>query len=84
MNISYNFYVKKIFYACYVKNVVLPIDMIRNEKINGLLPTCTCGENNEIEWVQQCFSNRTGLFKIYSKFEEKQMYHVFLNKFEYF
>ncbi|WJG71349.1 hypothetical protein SIXOD_v1c27690 (plasmid) [Spiroplasma ixodetis Y32] len=52
--------------------------------INGLLPTCTCGGNNEIEWVQQCFSNRTGLFKIYSKFEEKQMYHVFLNKFEYF
>ncbi|WP_350319072.1 UPF0236 family transposase-like protein [Spiroplasma ixodetis] len=51
---------------------------------NGLLPTCTCGGNNEIEWVQQCFSNRTGLFKIYSKFEEKQMYHVFLNKFEYF
>ncbi|WP_286640924.1 hypothetical protein [Spiroplasma ixodetis] len=50
----------------------------------GLLPTCTCGGNNEIEWVQQCFSNRTGLFKIYSKFEEKQMYHVFLNKFEYF
>ncbi|WJG71136.1 rolling circle replication-associated protein [Spiroplasma ixodetis] len=32
MNISYNFYVKKIFYACYVKNVVLPIDMIRNER----------------------------------------------------
>ncbi|BET37864.1 plectrovirus svts2 rep protein [Spiroplasma ixodetis] len=30
MNISYNFYVKKIFYACYVKNVVLPIDIIRN------------------------------------------------------
>ncbi|WP_286641570.1 hypothetical protein [Spiroplasma ixodetis] len=24
------------------------------------------------------------MFKIYSKFEEKQMYHVFLNKFEYF
>ena len=32
MNISYNFYVKKIFYACYVKNVVLPIDFIRNER----------------------------------------------------
>ncbi|WP_286641911.1 hypothetical protein [Spiroplasma ixodetis] len=64
-----------------------PIEMVNSTKIEliiGLLPTCTCGGNNEIEWVQQCFSNRTGLFKIYSKFEEKQMYHVFLNKFEYF
>ncbi|WP_286641905.1 hypothetical protein [Spiroplasma ixodetis] len=57
---------------------------LKSKLLNGLLPTCTCGGNNEIEWVQQCFSNRTGLFKIYSKFEEKQMYHVFLNKFEYF
>ncbi|WP_338958223.1 rolling circle replication-associated protein [Spiroplasma endosymbiont of Tiphia femorata] len=32
MNISYNFYVKKIFYACYVKNVVLPIDILKNER----------------------------------------------------
>ncbi|WP_342276980.1 rolling circle replication-associated protein [Spiroplasma endosymbiont of Nebria brevicollis] len=32
MNISYNFYVKKIFYACYVKNVVLPIDVLNNER----------------------------------------------------
>ncbi|WP_342276881.1 hypothetical protein [Spiroplasma endosymbiont of Nebria brevicollis] len=32
MNISYNFYVKKIFYACYVKNVVLPIDVLNNKR----------------------------------------------------
>ncbi|WP_342253847.1 SGNH/GDSL hydrolase family protein [Spiroplasma endosymbiont of Zeiraphera isertana] len=51
---------------------------------NGLLPTCTCGGNNEIEWVQQYISNRKRLFEIYSKFEGKQMYEVFLNKFEYF
>ncbi len=38
---------------------------------SGLLPTCTCGGNNEIEWVQQYFSNRTRLFEIYSKFEGK-------------
>ncbi len=55
-----------------------------DELINGLLPTCTCGGNNEIEWVQQYISNRKRLFEIYSKFEGKQMYEVFLNKFEYF
>ncbi|WP_342253984.1 hypothetical protein [Spiroplasma endosymbiont of Zeiraphera isertana] len=54
------------------------------EILNGLLPTCTCGGNNEIEWVQQYISNRKRLFEIYSKFEGKQMYEVFLNKFEYF
>lgn len=32
MNISYNFYIKKIFYACYVKNVVLPIDVLKNQR----------------------------------------------------
>ncbi len=32
MNISYNFCAKKIFYACYVKNVVLPINVLRNER----------------------------------------------------
>ncbi len=52
--------------------------------LSGLLPTCTCGGNNEIEWVQQYISNRKRLFEIYSKFEGKQMYEVFLNKFEYF
>ncbi|WP_281749215.1 hypothetical protein [Spiroplasma ixodetis] len=25
---------------------------ISSELINELLPTCTCGGNNEIEWVQ--------------------------------
>ncbi|WP_281747880.1 hypothetical protein [Spiroplasma ixodetis] len=40
----------------------------------GLLPTCTCGGNNETEWIQQCFSNWTAMSCIYSKFERKQMY----------
>ncbi|WP_339040846.1 ABC transporter ATP-binding protein [Spiroplasma endosymbiont of Apeira syringaria] len=44
------------------------------EKNNGLLPTCTCGGNNETEWIQQCFSNWTAMSCIYSKFERKQMY----------
>ncbi|WP_342219260.1 hypothetical protein [Spiroplasma endosymbiont of Amphimallon solstitiale] len=30
MDIQQNFYVKKIFYACYVKNVVLPISFLNN------------------------------------------------------
>ncbi|BDT03780.1 hypothetical protein SHM_14260 [Spiroplasma ixodetis] len=42
--------------------------------IFGLLPTCTCGGNNETEWIQQCFSNWTAMSCIYSKFERKQMY----------
>ncbi|WP_339042270.1 hypothetical protein [Spiroplasma endosymbiont of Apeira syringaria] len=42
--------------------------------IYGLLPTCTCGGNNETEWIQQCFSNWTAMSCIYSKFERKQMY----------
>ncbi|WP_375318118.1 hypothetical protein [Spiroplasma endosymbiont of Virgichneumon dumeticola] len=25
---------------------------LRDEILSGLLPTCTCGGNNEIEWVQ--------------------------------
>ncbi|BDT04962.1 hypothetical protein [Spiroplasma ixodetis] len=40
----------------------------------GLLPTCTCGGNNETEWIQQCFSNWTAMSCIYSKFKRKQMY----------
>nr|WP_281749634.1 ATP-binding cassette domain-containing protein [Spiroplasma ixodetis] len=43
-------------------------------KFYGLLPTCTCGGNNETEWIQQCFSNWTAMSCIYSKFERKQMY----------
>ncbi|WP_422397825.1 hypothetical protein [Spiroplasma endosymbiont of Apeira syringaria] len=45
-----------------------------NEFNNGLLPTCTCGGNNETEWIQQCFSKWTAMSCIYSKFERKQMY----------
>ncbi|WP_342253320.1 hypothetical protein [Spiroplasma endosymbiont of Zeiraphera isertana] len=60
------------------------LKIAESKKKYGLLPTCTCGGNNEIEWVQQYISNRKRLFEIYSKFEGKQMYEVFLNKFEYF
>ncbi|WP_339041048.1 hypothetical protein [Spiroplasma endosymbiont of Apeira syringaria] len=47
---------------------------IRCFNFNGLLPTCTCGGNNETEWIQKCFSNWTAMSCIYSKFERKQMY----------
>ncbi|WJG71070.1 hypothetical protein [Spiroplasma ixodetis] len=30
MDIQQDFYVKKIFYACYVKNVILPISFLNN------------------------------------------------------
>ncbi len=50
------------------------LDEITINKNYGLLPTCTCGGNNETEWIQQCFSNWTAMSCIYSKFERKQMY----------
>ncbi|BET39459.1 hypothetical protein [Spiroplasma ixodetis] len=42
--------------------------------IIGLLPTFTCGGNNDTEWIHQCFSNWTAMSCVYSKFERKQMY----------
>ncbi|WP_339042680.1 rolling circle replication-associated protein [Spiroplasma endosymbiont of Apeira syringaria] len=36
MDIQQDFYVKKIFYACYVKNVILPISFLNNiENVRG-------------------------------------------------
>ncbi|WP_281748158.1 class I tRNA ligase family protein [Spiroplasma ixodetis] len=49
-------------------------ELVYIENEIGLLPTCTCGGNNETEWIQQCFSNWTAMSCIYSKFERKQMY----------
>ncbi len=57
----------------YVKILNSKISII-NLITDFFLPTCTCGGNNETEWVQQCFSNWTAMSCIYSKFERKQMY----------
>ncbi|WP_286642448.1 hypothetical protein [Spiroplasma ixodetis] len=32
MDIQQDFYIKKVFYACYVKNIVLPISFLTNKK----------------------------------------------------
>ncbi|WP_339042484.1 hypothetical protein [Spiroplasma endosymbiont of Apeira syringaria] len=64
----------KITNPCFKYNITWEENRKGFKINNGLLPTCTCGGNNETEWIQQCFSNWTAMSCIYSKFERKQMY----------